>query len=102
LVTWGEKRSKRWPNVPNLKELGLNIVAHSPWGLAGPRGMDPKVVKVLHDAFKKGMEQPAFTETLDKFNWELVYKNSEDYTQYAKQLNAIAKDIVDQLGLREK
>jgi tripartite-type tricarboxylate transporter receptor subunit TctC len=48
------------------------------------------------------MEQPAFTETLDKFNWELVYKNSEDYTQYAKQLNAIAKDIVDQLGLREK
>jgi len=60
------------------------------------------VVKVLHDAFKKGMEQPAFRETLDKFNWELVYKSSEDYTQYAKQLNGIAKDIVEQLGLREK
>ena len=102
LVTWGEKRAKRWPDVPNLKESGLNIVARSPWGLAGPKGMDPKVVKVLHDAFKKGMEQPVFTETLDKFNWELVYKNSEDYTEYAKQLNAIAKDIVDQLGLREK
>lgn len=77
-------------------------MARSPWGLAGPKGMDPRVVKVLHDAFKKGMEQPAFMETLDKFNWEPVYKSSEDYTEYAKELNAMAKDIVEKLGLRQK
>jgi tripartite-type tricarboxylate transporter receptor subunit TctC len=101
LVTWGEKRYKKWPNVPNLKESGLDIVARSPWGLGGPKGMDPKVVKVLHDAFKKGMEQPEFNDILDKFNWELVYKSSESYTEYAKELNRVAKEIVDTLGLRK-
>lgn len=102
LVTWGEKRAKRWPNVPTLKETGIDLVAHSPWGLAGPKGMDPQVVRILHDAFKKGMEQPAFMEILDKFNWERVYKGPEDYTKYARQLNVIAKNIVEQLGLKQK
>ena len=44
LVTWGAERTKNWPDVPTLKELGINLVANSPYGLAGPKGMDPKVV----------------------------------------------------------
>jgi tripartite-type tricarboxylate transporter receptor subunit TctC len=56
LVTWGKERTKRWPNVPTLKEQGVDMVSSSPFGIAGPKGMDPKVVKILHDAFKKGME----------------------------------------------
>ena len=57
LVTWGAQRTKNWPNVPTLKELGIDMVSNSPFGIAGPKGMDPAVVKVLHDAFKKGMEE---------------------------------------------
>jgi tripartite-type tricarboxylate transporter receptor subunit TctC len=45
LVTFGEKRTKRWPNVPTAKELGYNVVSNSPYGLVGPKGMDPAVVK---------------------------------------------------------
>ena len=52
------KRSKSWPDVPTLKESGVAMVSNSPFGLAGPKGMDPKVVQILHDAFKKGMEEP--------------------------------------------
>ena len=102
LVTWGEKRSKKWPDVPTLKELGYGLVANSPWGLAGPKGMDPKIVKKLHDAFKKGMEEPAFLKTLDTFHMEPIYKNSADYTQYAKELFVEAKEIVEKLGLQQK
>ncbi len=61
LVTWGENRTKRWPDVPTLKELGFGIVSNSPYGLAGPKGMDPRIVKTLHDAFKKGAEDPIHT-----------------------------------------
>src|SRR5574339_210795 len=51
LVTFGEKRTK-W-NAPTAKELGIDIVSYSPYGIVGPKGMDPKVVKILHDAFRK-------------------------------------------------
>ncbi len=86
LCIWGEKRSKKWPNVPTLKELGYDIVAESPFGIAGPKGMDPKVVKILHDAFKKGMEDEAFIKTLDKLYMQPVYLNTADYTAQVKVL----------------
>ena len=102
LVTFGEERAKKWPNVPTLKELGYGIVTNSPYGLAGPKGMDPKIVKILHDAFKKGMEDPAYQKALDQFDQVLLYKNSEDYAKFARQLWEEEKMIVEKLNLKEK
>src|SRR2546421_430916 len=53
LVTWGAARTKNWPTVPTLREIGIDMVSNSPFGIGGPKGMDPAVVKALHDAFKK-------------------------------------------------
>ena len=58
LVTWSPNRTRNWPNVPTLQELGINLVLNSPYGVAGPKGMDPKVVKVLAEAFAKGVQEP--------------------------------------------
>ncbi len=102
LVTWGDKRTKHWPNVPTLKELGYGVVSNSPWGLAGPKGMDPKVVKILHDAFKKGMEDPAFLKILDKFDMEPFYKNTADYVKFVHELAKEEKESMDKLGLTKK
>jgi tripartite-type tricarboxylate transporter receptor subunit TctC len=102
LVTWGNQRTKRWPNVPTLKELGYGIVSNSPWGIAGPKGMDSKVVKILHDAFKKGMEEPAFQQILAKYDFEPYYKNPEDYAAFVRQLCSEEKEIVEKLGLKKE
>ena len=101
LVTWGNQRTKRWPSVPTLKELGYGIVSNSPFGIAGPKGMDPKVVKILHDAFKKGMEDPAFQKILAQFDMEPFYKNSEDYTKFMQEQCAEEKVILEKMGLKK-
>jgi len=102
LVTWGNQRTKKWPNVPTLKELGYGIVSNSPFGIAGPKGLNPKVVKTLHDAFKKGMEDPAYQKILDQFDMEPFYKNTGDYVKYVKELCEEESVIVEKLGLRKK
>ena len=102
LVTWGNTRTKRWPNSPTLKELGYGVVSNSPFGIAGPKRMDPKVVKILHDAFKKGMETEAFQKILAKFDMEPFYKNSEDYTKFVKELYEEERENVENLGLKKK
>ena len=101
LVTWGEKRTKRWPDVPTLKELGYDIVSVSPYGIAGPRGMDPKMVAVLHDAFRKAMDDPAYQKTIERVEQENWYLGSEEYTRYAKETFAAEKTVVERLGLRK-
>ena len=54
------------------------MVSNSPFGLAGPKGMDPKVVQILHDAFKKRMEGPSCVETIAKTDQEPFYLNTVD------------------------
>jgi tripartite-type tricarboxylate transporter receptor subunit TctC len=100
LVIWSEKRSKSWPNVPTLKESGIAMVSNSPFGLGGPKGMDPKVVKILHDAFKKGSEEPAYLETLAKLDQEPFYLNTADYRAFAERSFAEQKQLMGELGFK--
>jgi tripartite-type tricarboxylate transporter receptor subunit TctC len=85
LATWGPQRTKRWSNVPTLKELGFDIVSASPYGIAAPKGLEPQVAKILHDAFKKGMEDPIHVQAMEKFDQDLIYMSSEEYAKYARQ-----------------
>jgi tripartite-type tricarboxylate transporter receptor subunit TctC len=99
LVTFGEQRTKRWPQVPTLKELGHGIVATSPYGLAGPRGLPPRVVQVLHDAFKTAMYDPAHIAELAKYDQELAYLGPEDYAQAMREAYQSERKAVERLGL---
>ena len=64
--------------------------------------MDPKIVKILHDAFKKGMDSPEYQKILDQFDMISFYKNSADYEKFAKELWEEEKIIVEKLDLKEK
>ena len=102
LVTFSEKRTKRWPNVPTAKELGYGVVSQSPYGLVGPKGMDPAIVKTLHDAFKKAMEDPKHLELLDELNQDLWYRSGDDYARWARDTFAKDKALIERLGLAAK
>lgn len=99
LNIWASKRSKRIPDVPTLKELGYPFVFDSPWGLAGPRGMEPIVVKKLHDAFKLALEDPGVIATMDKYEMLPNYLSSEEYTQHVPKLITQERTFVDRIGL---
>jgi tripartite-type tricarboxylate transporter receptor subunit TctC len=102
LVTWGAARTKNWPDVPTLREVGIDLVANSPFGIAGPKGMDPKVVQVLHDAFKKGLEEPSYVEAMAKLDQEQFYLSTADYQAFAKQQIEEARRFIAELGLGPK
>jgi tripartite-type tricarboxylate transporter receptor subunit TctC len=100
LVTWGATRTKNWPDVPTLKELGIDMVSNSPFGIAGPAGMEPSVVKALHDAFKKGLDEPSNLATMAQLDQEVVYLNSADYAKFIVQQMAEQKQMVEDFGLK--
>lgn len=101
LVTWGAIRTRNWPSIPTLKETGVDMVSISPFGLAGPKGMDPKIVQFLHDAFKKGMDAPSYAATMAKLDQEPFYLNSADYRAYAMREIAEQKRYIEELGLKQ-
>ena len=102
LVTWGAQRTKNWPNVPTLREVGIDMVSNSPFGIGGPKGMDPAVVKALHDAFRKGMEEQSYKDAMLKLDMEPYYLNTADYHAYAMQQIGEQKQLVEELELRQQ
>jgi tripartite-type tricarboxylate transporter receptor subunit TctC len=102
LVTFGERRTRRWPSVPTLKELGHGIVAQSPYGLAGPAGLPPEVVSILHEAFRKAIQHPAHLAELERYDQELTYLGPEDYGRSMRAAYASERQTVERLGLARK
>jgi tripartite-type tricarboxylate transporter receptor subunit TctC len=88
--------------VPTAKELGYGVVSTSPYGLAGPKGMDPAVVRKLHDAFKKAMDDPRHIEVLKQLNQDAWYRSGADYAQWVREAYAKDKVLIDRLGLAAK
>ncbi len=102
LATYGSKRTKRWPNVPTLNELGYDTVSDSPFGVGAPKGMDPAVTKKLHDTFKATLEDPKVLASFEKYDQSVIYMNTEDYAKYARETFPKEKKLIEQLGLAKQ
>jgi tripartite-type tricarboxylate transporter receptor subunit TctC len=102
LATLTERRTAVWPDVPTLSELGYGIVSTSPYGIGVPAATPPAVVKALHDAFKKGLEDPIHTRTLEKYNQPVWYQSTEDYTKWAREQFERERRLIERLGLKKK
>ena len=89
-------------DTPTLKELGYPFVFDSPFGLAGPKGMDPAHVQKLHDAFKLALEDPAVIEMLRKYDMFPRYLNTADYTKSVGDVIAQEKAALEMIGLLKK
>jgi tripartite-type tricarboxylate transporter receptor subunit TctC len=100
LVTFGEKRTK-W-NAPTAKELGIDIVSYSPYGIVGPKGMEPQLVKTLHDAFKKTLDDPEHLKVLQQFDQVYWYKSSEEYAKWAAETLKAERATIERVGLLAK
>jgi tripartite-type tricarboxylate transporter receptor subunit TctC len=102
LAIWTAERSKNWPDAPTLKELGYPFVFDSPFGVAGPKGMDPAVVQKLHDAFKKAIEDKAVIEAMSRYDMVPRYLDTAGYRKLVGEIIESEKAALEKIGLARK
>jgi tripartite-type tricarboxylate transporter receptor subunit TctC len=59
-------------------------------------------VKILHDAFKKAIDDPENHKVLQQLDQVYWYKSSEDYASWAAQTNVSERALIERLGLLAK
>jgi len=99
IALFSEKRMEAFPGVPTVREQGVDFGMGQWRGLAAPKGTPPEVVQKLHDAFKKGMEDPAFVKSATDMTVKLAYSGpvefgkmmAADHERYAKLVPEIKK-----------
>lgn len=81
LATLGEERMKKFSETPTVKEQGFQIVHMAPLGLATSKGVPADVVKVLHDGFRKAMQDVSFVSAMAEMENPILYLGSDAYTK---------------------
>lgn len=99
LMVLEPQRYAQLPDVPTARELGLDIVYQSPFGLVGPKGMPPEIVNQLHDSFKKALYDPEHLQLLKQIHQTLWYRSPSDYAAYAKTAFEDEAKLMKQAGL---
>lgn len=95
-------RMKGFPNVPTAKEQGFDL-AFSVWrGMAVPAKTPDEIVKILHDAFKKAMEDPKFVEFMEKGDYGIRYDTGANFQKFMENETLLLQPLLDKAGLIKK
>ncbi|HWM43255.1 MAG TPA: tripartite tricarboxylate transporter substrate binding protein [Burkholderiales bacterium] len=81
LVLTGDKRSHTMPDVPTLKELGIDVVAHAWWGILAPAGTPKPIIDKFHAELVKAIKLPDVNKMLTETQGMDVVALSPDATQ---------------------
>jgi tripartite-type tricarboxylate transporter receptor subunit TctC len=81
LVLTGDKRSHTMPEVPTLKELGIDVVAHAWWGILAPGGTPRPIIDKLVLELRKAIALPDVSKMLQETQGMEVIALGPDATQ---------------------
>lgn len=97
-----DERIEQFPDVPTLKEAGLDVVFGTWRGLAVPKGTPAAVKDILGAAFKAGYEEPSFEEFAKKAGLGLAYQPADEFTKFLDEQSVRVAEVMDALGMVKK
>ena len=99
LAVWTRERLRSLPDAPTLLELGYGMVVTSPYGVAGPKGMDAELTEALHQLFRKTQTHPRTQEYMARNDMPDEYLGPAAYTAFARERAEYERRMVFRLNL---
>jgi tripartite-type tricarboxylate transporter receptor subunit TctC len=90
------------PNVPTLKELGVNVVFDVNRGIMVPKGTPPEVIARLGSACAASAKEPDFSKAMRLQGTDVRYMERAAYGKWLKQADDENRTIAKDLGLLKR
>jgi tripartite-type tricarboxylate transporter receptor subunit TctC len=97
-----EKRHPEMPNVPTLKELGVNVVFDVNRGVMVPKGTPAEVVNKLGSACAAAAKEPEFAHAMKLQGTDVRYMDRAAYAKWQKEADELNRTIAKDLGLLKR
>src|SRR4051794_12915229 len=86
-----DKRSPELPNVPTLKELGVNVVYTVSRGIMVPKGTPADIQAKLESACVAASKEPAYAEAMKTQGTEPLHLDRKGFAEFLKKNDALNK-----------
>jgi tripartite-type tricarboxylate transporter receptor subunit TctC len=94
------ERDPSMPDIPTLKEQGINV---STWGsvkgVGAPAGTPKQVVEYLEATLRKICEDPEFKKTMADLNQPVMYLNGADFAKFLQEAHADYGKLIKELNI---
>jgi tripartite-type tricarboxylate transporter receptor subunit TctC len=101
LVLTGDKRSHTMPDVPTLKESGIDVSAHAWWGILAPAGTARPLIDKFHAELVKAIRLPDVSKTLtETLGMDVVALSPEATQQWIVEQMARWGKVVKENNIR--
>ncbi|TCR67145.1 tripartite tricarboxylate transporter substrate binding protein [Bosea sp. BK604] len=97
-----EKRSKLFPNVPTLKEVGLPIVDSASYGIVGPANLPANIVAFWGREWTRAMNDPETKAFIEDMGVEIVASSPEQFRTWLVDNTKLWSRLATELGIDKK
>jgi tripartite-type tricarboxylate transporter receptor subunit TctC len=101
LAVSSDKRINLWPNVPTMKESGVDLVFNQWRGFAVPKGTPKIVVDKMSAAVRKAVEGKDWTDFTASVGSTPQYMDPASFAKFVAEQDKITKDIMTAAGLNK-
>ncbi len=99
LATMADTRDPTFPNVPTLKELGINWSMGAWRGIALPKGTSPEIVAVYEKAIGRIVKSREFVEFMKNGPFGILYKGSADFGKFLAEQDELMGVLTKEAGI---
>jgi tripartite-type tricarboxylate transporter receptor subunit TctC len=99
LAVMAEERLPNFPDVPTLREQGIDFTMSAWRGIAGPEGLPEDVVGELSCHLDAIVHSPAYEEFMGTAGFGIVWRGAQDFGTYLKEQDAEKGEIMRAAGL---
>ena len=97
-----EKRHPEMPNVPTLKELGVNVVYDVNRGIMVPKGTPADVIAKLGSSCAAAAKEPEFAQAMKLQGTDVRYLDRAAYAKWLKETDDLNRNLAKDLGLLKR
>jgi tripartite-type tricarboxylate transporter receptor subunit TctC len=98
LASWGDRRLASLPEVPTLKELGLDAEFYIWSGVFVPAAVPEPIKKLLREAIRVAVNDPQFRQALETMSTPLAYLDAPEFASFVEKDAAKMAKVVQQIG----
>ena len=97
-----EKRNEFLPDVPTLREAGIDMVSDIRRCFAAPKSIKPEQLETLRAIFKQICDDPDYVADMKKAGQPHEYRDGEAFAAYIESQTDHARKALSEAGLLKK
>lgn len=98
LASWGGKRIPSLPDVPTLKEQGIDAEFYIWAALFAPAGISPEIANRLRAVSRQVVKEPAFQTAMSSMNTPIDYRDGAEFEAFLRSDVQRLADVVRKMG----